>query len=40
MRIMVIVKTNEDQATDLAGLLTPGDLATPRDGERGTLGVA
>ena len=28
------------EAADLAGLLTPEELATPRDGERGTLGVA
>ena len=28
------------EAADLAGLLTPEDLATPRDGERGKLGVA
>jgi hypothetical protein len=28
------------EAADLAEFLTPEDLATPRDGERGTLGVA
>ena len=28
------------EAADLAGLVTPEDLATPREGERGRLGVA
>jgi hypothetical protein len=28
------------EAEDLAGLVTPEELATPRDGERGKLGVA
>jgi hypothetical protein len=28
------------EAADLAGLLTPEELATPRDGDRGKLGVA
>ena len=28
------------EAADLAGLLTPEELSTPRDGERGNLGVA
>ena len=28
------------EAADLAGFATPEDLATPRDGERGRLGVA
>lgn len=28
------------EAADLAGFVTPEELATPRDGERGTLGVA
>lgn len=28
------------EAADLAEFLTPEELATPRDGERGTLGVA
>ena len=27
------------EAADLAGFLTPEELATPRDGERGKLGV-
>jgi hypothetical protein len=28
------------EATDLAGFVTPEELATPRDGDRGRLGVA
>ena len=28
------------EAADLAGFVTPEELATPRDGERGKLGVA
>ena len=28
------------EAADLAEFLTPEELATPRDGERGKLGVA
>jgi hypothetical protein len=28
------------EAEDLAEYLTPGELAAPRDGERGKLGVA
>ena len=28
------------EATDLAEFLTPEELSTPRDGERGKLGVA
>jgi hypothetical protein len=28
------------EAADLAEFLTPGELATPREGERGKLGVA
>ena len=28
------------EAADLAGYVTPEELATPREGERGKLGVA
>lgn len=43
MRVMVLVEATEAselEAADLAGFVSPGELAAPRDGARGQLGVA